>query len=143
MKTSTLTIDGKKYQLAYDFNCIADEEQSAGCNLLNALENMNDITAGQLRGLLYAALIAGRADGERSPAPTLAEAGRLCRVDTIGIVTEALAEAYVLTLSEERQAEARAAKAEALAALEEDAERLREENEPRPGDPGGPADANA
>lgn len=144
MKTSTLTIDGKEFKLAYDFNAIADAEQFAGCNLLNALENMNDITAGQLRGLLYAAIVAAWPEESKTQPPSLAAAGRLCRVDTIGVVTQALADAYMLTLSEERQAEARAAKAAELARLEaEAAEKAREENEPEVGMPGGPTELDA
>lgn len=118
MKTSTLLIDGKKYQLAYDFNAIADAESLAGCNLLNALENMNDITAAQLRGLLHAALVAAWPVESKLLPPSLAEAGTMCRVDTIGIVTTALGEAYMLTLPEEYQAKARAEAAQLIAADE-------------------------
>ena len=96
MKTSTLTIDDKKYLLAYDFNSIAEAEPVAGCNLLAALENLNAITAAQLRGLLYAAMVVTPPD----PAPTLAQAGDLIRLDTIETVTLALAEAYQLSMPE-------------------------------------------
>src|SRR5580692_7793353 len=94
MKTSKLSIDNKELLLAYDFNAIADAEESAGCNLLAALENLTNITATQLRGLLYAAIVS-------EPRLTLREAGDLVRVNTISVVTNALADAYNLTLAEE------------------------------------------
>jgi len=90
-KTATLTIDGETFELAYDFNMIADAEEIAGCNLLDALEHLSAINARQLRGLLYAAVIS-------KPRLTLLEAGALLRVDNISPITSALAEAYNLTL---------------------------------------------
>jgi hypothetical protein len=96
MKTSTLTIDDKKYLLAYDFNSIADAEPVAGCNLFAALQNLNGISCAQLRGLLYAAIVVTPPD----PPPTLAQVGDLVRLDTIETVTLALAEAYQLSMRE-------------------------------------------
>jgi hypothetical protein len=96
MNTSTLTIDGKKYLLAYDFNSIADAEAVAGCNLFAALQNLNAISCSQLRGLLYAAIVVTPPD----PPPTLAQAGALIRLNTIETVTLALAEAYQLSMPE-------------------------------------------
>jgi len=91
LKTSILKIDGKTLELAYDFNLIADAEETAACNLLAALENLGDLTAKQLRGLLFAAVVS-------TPRLTLLEAGALIRVNTISQVTSALADAYNLTL---------------------------------------------
>jgi hypothetical protein len=96
MKTSTLTIDGKKHLLAYDFNSIAEAEAVAGCNLLMALENLTAISAAQLRGLLYAALVVTPPD----PPLTLAQAGALIRLDTMEAVTFALAQAYQSSMAE-------------------------------------------
>jgi len=90
-KTSSLKIDGQTLELAYDFNLIAEAEEAAGCNLLAALENLQDLTAMQLRGLLFAAIVS-------TPRLTLLEAGALIRVNTISVVTTALADAYNLTL---------------------------------------------
>lgn len=94
MKTSILKVDGKEYALAYDFNAIADAEQSAGCNLLAALETLSNISAVQLRGLLYAAIV----PEPKEPRLTLLEAGMLIRVDTIAPITKALADAYMLSM---------------------------------------------
>jgi hypothetical protein len=92
VKTSTLVIDNETLTLAYDFNAIADAERIAGCNLLAALENLADISAIQLRGLLYAAIVTEPPDVR----PTLVDCGNLIRLDTIAAVTMALAKAYEL-----------------------------------------------
>lgn len=94
---SKLEIDGETYRLAYSFNAIAIAENLAGCNLLSGLENLTDLTALQLRGLLYAALIVA------DPTATIGLAASLVRLDTIGIVTGALAEAYVLSMPAKKQ----------------------------------------
>ena len=96
MKTSILKIatsEGivKELVLAYDFNAIADAEEPAGCNLLAALESLSDISAMQLRGLLFAAVVS-------TPKPTILECGELIRVDTIAPITTALADAYNLSI---------------------------------------------
>jgi hypothetical protein len=92
MKTAQLVLPEGTLTLAYDFNAIADAEEIAGCNLLAALENLSDISANQLRGLLYAAVTVA------PPAvrPTLVECGEMIRLDTIATVTMALADAYQL-----------------------------------------------
>ena len=96
MKTSILKIAtsegiAKELVLAYDFNAIADAEEPAGCNLLAALESLSDISAMQLRGLLFAAVVS-------TPKPTILECGELIRVDTIAPITTALADAYNLSI---------------------------------------------
>lgn len=90
MKTSTLQIDGKTLALAYDFNAIADAEGPAGCNLLAALENLSDLSAQQLRGLLYAAIVVELPEVK----PTVVDCGNMVRLDTIAPITMALAKAY-------------------------------------------------
>ena len=89
-KTSTLTLAGQTFELVYDFNLIAESEEDAGCNLLEALVNLHDLTAMQLRGLLYAAIISP------TPRPSILQVGALLEVDAIGPVTSALAKAYNL-----------------------------------------------
>jgi len=107
VKTSTLKIKTsagieKELVLTYDFNAIAEAEEPAGCNLLAALESLSDITAMQLRGLLFAAIVS-------TPKPTIIECGELIRVDTIAPITTALADAYNLSLPDAAPAPAAAA----------------------------------
>ena len=90
-KTVPLTINEWKMLLAYDFNAICEAEPAAGCNLLAALENLGDLTAIQLRGLLYAGIVS-------TPRPSIRECGAMIRVDTIGPITSALATAYNLSI---------------------------------------------
>ena len=99
--TSTLEVDGKTWRLTYDFNAIADAERIAECNLLAALDNLAAISAAQLRGLLYAAIVV--ADARLRP--TLQEVGALIRIDTLAAITEALAEAYRLSMPEPASAD--------------------------------------
>ena len=87
-----LELDDETYLLAYSFNAIATAENVAGCNLLGGLENLTDLTARQLRGLLYAAMAVA------NPKVTIEQAGELIRLDTITPVTTALAEAYRLSM---------------------------------------------
>jgi hypothetical protein len=90
---STLTIDDQKFSLCFSFNAIALGEHAAGCNLLNGLLNLQSgMSALELRGLLYAAMTVAKPD------TTIEDAGKLIRLDTIGPVTMALAEAYSLSL---------------------------------------------
>jgi len=93
--TSNLTLAGRTFALAYDFNLIAEAEEEAGCNLLEALVNLNDLTAMQLRGLLFAAIVVPVTDPP-TPHPSILEVGALMDVDTIGPITKALAIAYNL-----------------------------------------------
>src|SRR5260370_20780777 len=91
-----LEIDGKTYQLAYDFNAIAEAERVAGCNLLHGVASLllHDMTAGQVRGLLYAAL------RQAHPKMTIEDAGALATIDTIPDIREALLKAYDAALPE-------------------------------------------
>ena len=89
---STLTIDGTDYKLAYSFNSIAIAEHEAKTNLLEGLLNLSSLNASQLRGLLYGSMLLAQ------PKTSIHEAGSLIRLDTIGPVTQAIAEAYSLSL---------------------------------------------
>lgn len=72
------------YRLMYDANEIVDAETLTGLNLLHALRNLNAVSMGQLRGLLYALLKTGH------PTVELKEAGELlCRPDA-KTVTDAI-----------------------------------------------------
>jgi hypothetical protein len=93
---STLKVDEKEYKLAYSFNAIAVAERTAGCNLLSGLENLSDLSALQLRGLLFAALSIAH------PTITIEGAGRMIRLDTIAPITTSLAEAYQLSMPEKK-----------------------------------------
>jgi hypothetical protein len=96
IKFSTLTIDEQDYKLAYSFNSIAEAEAVTKTNLLNGLETLTNLNASNLRGLLWAAMLIAQ------PKTTLEDAGTLIRLDTIGPVTLALAEAYNLSLPEKK-----------------------------------------
>src|SRR4051794_34806267 len=93
---ATLTIDGEDFKLAYDFNAISTAEHSAGCNLLQGLGSLTDLSAVQLRGLLYAALLVAHPD------MTIHKAGRLIRFDTMPSVISVLGQAYSLSLPEKK-----------------------------------------
>ena len=94
---ANLELDGATYPLAYSFDAIAEAENIAGCNLLTGLENLQNLTALQLRGLLYAAMIVA------DPEITLKRAASLIRLDTITKVTNAMAEAYRLSMPDNKQ----------------------------------------
>jgi hypothetical protein len=112
-----LEIDGKVYQLAYDFNAIAEAEavaRAAGTpiNLLQGMAAvlLNDVTAEQLRGLLWAAarkahysLTVERRSPKDMPKPTLLKVGALIRVDTLPDIREALLRAWNASLPEDKK----------------------------------------
>lgn len=105
--SAKLTIDGKTYELVYDFNAIAEAERICGANLLHGIAAtfLNTLGAAQMRGMLYAALqprypyrpVAG--DREASGI-SLADAGRMIRVDTIERIVKALEKAWELSIPE-------------------------------------------
>ena len=97
VKYAKLKIEGDEYRLAYDFNAIAQAEAIAGCNLLQGVRNLSSLSAEQLRGLLFAAL------SKAHPKITLLAAGEMVRLDTVRPITEALAEAYMLSLPEKKE----------------------------------------
>ena len=92
LEHAVLTIDGKEYRMVYSFFAIALAENMAKCNLLSALENLTNLNAQQLLGLTYAGMKV------LQPNVTMEEVGKLIRLDTIGPVTMALAEAYSKSL---------------------------------------------
>lgn len=98
-RSAKLEIDGRTYQLAYDFNAIAEAEASTGCNLLHGISAalFGTLSAAQLRGLLCASLRAGQPD------ITLAETGALIRIDTLERIHTAIAEAWGLSLPEKKE----------------------------------------
>jgi hypothetical protein len=95
---ATLTIDGELYKLVYSFNAIAKAEGVTGCNLLNGLLSLESLSAVHLIGLLYAALSVAHPD------MTVEKAGELVRLDTISSITQALAEAYALSMPQKKTA---------------------------------------
>ncbi len=100
VKYAKLTLDGETYySLCFSFNAIAIAEQEAGVNLLKALDNLEDLSAAQFRGLLYAALT------KAHPDMTLDDAGELVRLDTIPVISRALGQAYLNSLPERKQDE--------------------------------------
>jgi hypothetical protein len=93
--TFELDDDPQLYTLVYDFNEIADAEAVTGVNLLSAVSDMQNMSAVQLRGLLYACL------KTEHPKVLVTEAGDLLSRDSM-TVTKALGK--VLGAAEEEKA---------------------------------------
>jgi len=96
LQFADLEIDGVKYKLAYSFQAIAEAEGLAGCNLLDGLKNLMDLSARQLRGLFFAALSIAH------PKITIEGATGLIKIDNIVPITRALAEAYNLSIPDKK-----------------------------------------
>lgn len=102
-----LAIDGTRYELACDFNTLADHEPVAGCNLLHAIPALllNTLSAVQLRGLLYASLQRFQpyvpASGKDKPESgvSLMTAGQMVRIETIPDIYAAIAKTHLLITS--------------------------------------------
>lgn len=109
MKYSTLKVDKEEYRLGYDFNGLCDAEALTGCNLLTAMRDLGEASAGQLRGLLFAAIRAVPYEGMPGSAELLKQCGDLLRADTIGPVILALGHTYALGVSQEYAAKFEAA----------------------------------
>lgn len=107
MKATELELDGKKYQLGYNFNDLVDAELVTGCNLLDAMgRNTRDLSATQLRALLYALLKAPAdapkmKDGSLDQLEFLKYCGNMLRLDTIGDVRYAITEAFARSVNDE------------------------------------------
>ena len=101
MKVTEFKIDGdpQVYKLAFDFNSLVDAETLTGLNLMRPLANLSQLTAGEIRGLLYAMLKPAH------PQVLLSEAGDLFSRD-METVTGALAEVLGASGKEEEEAEA-------------------------------------
>ncbi len=95
-----LTLQGKTYHLAYDFNAICQANNATGINLLDSI--LGDITAISLRGLLWAALLPD------NPEMTIEEAGKLIMLRDIKAVREAVVTAWFASLPEVKPGEAKA-----------------------------------
>ena len=98
-QAAVVPIDGTDYRLVYSFNAIAEAEERAKCNLLHGLSAtlLNTMTAGQLRGMFYAALRANHAD------LTIDQAGGLIRLDTLPGIVKAIGEAFVLSMPDAKK----------------------------------------
>jgi hypothetical protein len=94
--SATLEIDGRKYELVYDYNAIAEAEAATGggCNLLHGLVVPASMNAVQMRGVFFAAL------RTRHPEMSISEAGQLLRVDTIAEALRAIGESWALSMPE-------------------------------------------
>jgi hypothetical protein len=88
-----LEIEDGTFELVYDFNAIAEAEPQAGCNLLHAVGAalLHNMTASQMRGLLYALLRARHADMD------LPRVGALIRLENYARIREALKTAIMAT----------------------------------------------
>lgn len=94
VKFVPVTIGGQVYELAYNFNGLAEAEKITGANLLQGMGMVinGGISASELRGVLFAAL------RKAQPELTLQDAGNLIEVAIdeggIGDIREALLTAY-------------------------------------------------
>lgn len=87
VKFHTVELNGDLFRLAFDFNAIATAESIAGVNLLQVLD-LQGMSALQYRAMFYAALI------KAHPDMTLANAGALVTLATMGRITDAMMEAW-------------------------------------------------
>jgi hypothetical protein len=85
-------LDGVNYQVTFDFNAICAAETLTGENLLDAIIRPTQLTANQLRGLLYANIVWPDA---KKP-PTLDQIGALLTPFNIVPVNNAINEAVLL-----------------------------------------------
>lgn len=99
LKVVSVEVEGKKYDLAYSFNVIADVEAEAGCNLLDGLRDLANMSAMQLRGLLCAALRA--VDPKSKSRITVEQVSSLLRYDTIYPFSEGLAKSILASLPDQ------------------------------------------
>jgi hypothetical protein len=83
----SITVGGKVYFLAFDFNSIAKAEELTGLNLLKSLD-FTDLSITTYRALLFSALLKG------NPDITLEEVGDMITVKNMTEVTLALVEAW-------------------------------------------------
>lgn len=82
------SVDGRDYVAEWDFNALATAEQLSGVNLFTTVLSFQGISTLQYRGLLFAAL------QKHHPKMTLEDCGRMCRPDTLRVITNALLVAW-------------------------------------------------
>jgi hypothetical protein len=99
VRYTPLEIDGSTYRLAYDFNAIAQVEQSQGVNLLKNFM-VSELNASSLRGILYAGLL------KAHPEMTMEDAGRLIHPRNINSILETVVRAYEASMPEKKEAAA-------------------------------------
>lgn len=100
---AAVTLDGEKYELAFDFNEIVNAERESGANLMMGLTNIANLSALQLTGLFVAGIRAANPpvfrDGQQTTGSriTFLAASKLIRYDTILPIVEALAQSLLLS----------------------------------------------
>lgn len=96
--SAKLEIDGKTYELVYDYNAIAEAEIETGngVNLLHGIAAfmLRTMSALQLRGIFYAAL------KPRQPEITMQQAGAMIRITRMQAISSAITEAWGLAMPE-------------------------------------------
>jgi hypothetical protein len=99
---ATFEVDGYTYELEYGFNALVDAEELTGCNLLGAMQGLTSgqVTARELRGLLYAMIVPYRGFPKEVP-DQIKALGNLVRMDTLSPIYEAIGEAFALAVSRE------------------------------------------
>ena len=93
----SLVIGGKERHLCYDYNAIVLAEKATGVNLLKAI--VGEITATNLRGLLWAALV------RDNPKLTLDEVGSWISPRNVGTIHQALITAWFGSIDEPEDSE--------------------------------------
>jgi hypothetical protein len=86
-----LSLNGKDYRLAFDFNSLAVAEQETGMDMLRAVRFEN-LSVLQYRALLYAALL------KAQPTITITDAGNLCTMANLGKITDGILSAYGISM---------------------------------------------
>jgi hypothetical protein len=104
-KAAILEIDGKRYELIYNFNALCAAENLVGCNLFLGLAAvvLNTMTALQFRGILWALLQTKhpyRAATKDKPADGVSvdQVGHMIRLDTCPAIVDAISEALNLSM---------------------------------------------
>jgi hypothetical protein len=107
--SALLEVGGRVYPLLFSFDALAEAERLSGCDLLlhHPATFYGTLTASQWRGLLASALLSESlpaAGCSRIPGPRdlLEVAGLLLRPESMRLVSEAIARAWVLSMPERK-----------------------------------------
>jgi len=95
-----LNLRGVTYELEYSFTALLEAEETTGCNLLSTMQRMTfgQVTAKELRGLLYAMIVPYRGLPDNA-AERMTAVGDLIGMDTIGRIYASIGEAFGLAVS--------------------------------------------
>jgi hypothetical protein len=92
IRFATIELGEESFKLAYSFNSIAECEAKTGVNLLEGLNDLNNINAAMLRGLLWSAMIVAQPD------TTIEDAGNLITFKNKQTIYNGIVNAYLLSM---------------------------------------------